>query len=644
MKNCFLFSLLLCFGLAAYSQREIWGTVSNGGQFGHGYIFRCDSVGNNLVVVHHFDSLNGKNPGALLAASGNKLYGLTSAGGLNNQGLFSGGVFYEYDLTTSVFRVLQHFGAANTQVTGVAPAGDGFRGLSEITPGKIYGQVIRGQSVGATVFSYEAATGTTNMALSLPTYQGGTNNSILGNRLTGTLYPAPDGFLYGSTYTNSQCPIPNPNFGSIIRIDPLTNTFSIRYLCPCLPTNGIMPDNNFVTHDNRLYSVTKAGGAASKGVIYSFDPATDAYVNRYSFTGGVGGYQPSTLVKANNGKFYGTAWGGTPENGFPAGTGILFEFDPVNNQFAKKLDFTYGNGFYMNVGPFGGSLINGNNGKLYGVNANGVFEYNPAQNQTVARGRFPIDMGWFSPATPSVTAVCRKPSYDSVNDSSLSLCAGADFSFTLQSANSDTYIWKQNGSADPARNTGTLSFTDLNENDGGTWVCEMTNACGTTQSPTIQLNITPPQTPVLTQTGMELHASGNGHFQWIDCGNGNSPIAGANTATFTPTSDGSYAVILSAGGCTDSSACFVFAGLGLEDAAAIGRLSLFPNPASIEIRLAGDNAWELRSVRIRNAAGQTVIRASSVPIRVDLLTPGIYFITVETTAGLFHGKFVKTNP
>jgi hypothetical protein len=157
MKTFLLLGFFFCLTGTVLSQRELWGTVSNGGNYGHGYIFKSDSVGNNLVIVHHFDSINGSNPGALLAASDNKLYGLTSAGGHNGGGLFSAGTFFEYDMTTSEFKVHQHFGPGNTEISGYMPAGDGFRTLTEVSPGLVYGQ-IRGDYTSGVVFAFNTTT------------------------------------------------------------------------------------------------------------------------------------------------------------------------------------------------------------------------------------------------------------------------------------------------------------------------------------------------------------------------------------------------------------------------------------------------------------------------------------------------------
>lgn len=641
MRKKLLFCSLLFIAFASHAQKELWGTVSNGGQFGHGYIFKTDSIGDNLQIVHHFDSVNGKNPGALLAASDNKLYGLTSAGGQNGQSLFSGGVFYVYDLTTSTFTVLQHFGPGNTQITGVMPAGDGFRTLTEVAPSVIYGQV-RGAYQGGVIFKYDASTQMTTTALTLPTYQGGVSSSTMGNRLEGNLYLAPDGFLYGTTYTNSQCPIPNPNLGSVVRIDPLTNAFSIRYLCPCTGSNGYQFDNLFVSYTDKLYSVGKSGGANNKGVIYSFDPATSTYSNKYNFAGGVSGFQPSPMVKGTNGKFYGTANGGTPESGFPSGCGILYEFDPVTDVFTKKLDFSYGGGSFLNVGAFPFSFINGHNEKLYGVTSNGVFEYNTVTNQTVAKGRFPVDLGWYTPATPSITAVCRKPAYSAANDTAFVACQGEGFTFELESDNTDTYTWKQDGVIDNSRTSGVLDFSNLTNGDAGTWICEMTNVCGTTTGPSIAIAVVQ-NNPVITQSGAELHASVAESYQWLNCDSANSAISGQTNSIFAPVSNGNYAVVTTVGACIDTSACYALTDLGLDHSSWV-EMSILPNPASTQIYLMSAESVQVQAVKIMNETGQTVGTGTSKMLRIDFLAPGMYTVVAETSQGNWTGKFIKLAP
>lgn len=67
-------------------------------------------------------------------------------------------------------------------------------------------------------------------------------------------------------------------------------------------------------------------------------------------------------------------------------------------------------------------------------------------------------------------------------------------------------------------------------------------------------------------------------YQWIDCNNGNAPIGGATNQSYAATADGSYAVIVTVGACSDTSACEVIIGLGISSASSEGAVSLYPNP------------------------------------------------------------------
>jgi len=69
-------------------------------------------------------------------------------------------------------------------------------------------------------------------------------------------------------------------------------------------------------------------------------------------------------------------------------------------------------------------------------------------------------------------------------------------------------------------------------------------------------------------------------YQWIDCTNGNAPIGGAVNQSFTPVANGSYAVIVSENGCTDTSVCFTVNSIGLTENYFTEQVVLYPNPTA----------------------------------------------------------------
>jgi uncharacterized repeat protein (TIGR03803 family) len=497
--------LLTATCLGAEAQRQFWGTTSSGGLYENGFIFKTDSIGDNLEIIHHFKSdVDGANISALLLASNNKLYGLAASGGQGGStSVFSSGTFFEYDLATSQFRVIEHLGPLSTNLPNIyMPRAEGQRALTEVSPGLIYGLAMQGRYV----FSYNFNTGIFAKPFTIPNYQGGPTNGILNNTITEAFYKAADGNLYAATSTNSSCPIANPNMGSIIRVIPSTNTLAIRYKSLCQIENGYGYNGHFAEANGKLYSTTNYGGTANQGVIFEYTPASNTYTKRHNFQGGVAtnSFAPTSLVFAKNGKLYGTTHGGgVAEQNLPAGGGILYEFDLATSTFTRKYDFLLGAGWLGDVGCFPSSLISSLNGKLYGCTEFGVFEYNTTTSTLRIAGRF-----WTRGFAPSLLQVCRKPSYQFQTVTTHEVCKDAAFTLDLASPNATTIVWKHNNVTDASRTTSTLNFETFTSTDAGTWVCTMTNECGSTVSQTITLVLNDPAQPVITTDEPATFCSG----------------------------------------------------------------------------------------------------------------------------------------
>jgi len=54
-------------------------------------------------------------------------------------------------------------------------------------------------------------------------------------------------------------------------------------------------------------------------------------------------------------------------------------------------------------------------------------------------------------------------------------------------------------------------------------------------------------------------------YQWVDCDNGNASINGETNQYFTPTAAGNYAVVITMGGCSITSACVLIDIFGVEE-------------------------------------------------------------------------------
>jgi hypothetical protein len=80
--------------------------------------------------------------------------------------------------------------------------------------------------------------------------------------------------------------------------------------------------------------------------------------------------------------------------------------------------------------------------------------------------------------------------------------------------------------------------------------------------------------------GSTLTAAATGAtYQWIDCDDNNAAINGATAQTFTPVQNGNYAVVITANGCSDTSACVSITTVGLDEDK-LDLLTIQPNPTS----------------------------------------------------------------
>src|SRR5436190_17874019 len=83
-----------------------------------------------------------------------------------------------------------------------------------------------------------------------------------------------------------------------------------------------------------LWGVTSSGVADNKGVIFKTNEDGTGYSVQHNFVTDFPGATPYSSLVLANGKLYGTTnIGGTSDQG------VLYEFNPVTGDYAKKFDF-----------------------------------------------------------------------------------------------------------------------------------------------------------------------------------------------------------------------------------------------------------------------------------------------------------------
>lgn len=147
----------------------------------------------------------------------------------------------------------------------------------------------------------------------------------------------------------------------------------------------------------------------------------------------------------------------------------------------------------------------------------------------------------------------------------------------------------------------------------------------------------------VTQNGATLLASQTGlSYQWINCTT-QQAVAGATQQAFTPNTNGSYAVVLSDGVCSDTSFCYLVNILGISSTDA-QLFSISPNPASNRITIqfpVTENGnlglYTLNGKRIQ----QFPINGKSIElVRPQACESGMYLICFEKDGYTTYQKLI----
>jgi len=168
----------------------------------------------------------------------------------------------------------------------------------------------------------------------------------------------------------------------------------------------------------------------------------------------------------------------------------------------------------------------------------------------------------------------------------------------------------------------------------GIYTDSILNAVGCDSIIVINLTISTLDTSVVYEENYSLTAQMDGAtYQWIDCGDGNQPIPEAIDQIFYPVASGSYAVIISANDCVDTSSCHNAIIAGIKDIGIDGGLHLFPNPAKeytvVEIADIFKDGW-LSILDVNGREMYHVPYHGEKEMRVDLKLPaGIYFVKMK---------------
>jgi hypothetical protein len=184
----------------------------------------------------------------------------------------------------------------------------------------------------------------------------------------------------------------------------------------------------------------------------------------------------------------------------------------------------------------------------------------------------------------------------------------------------------------------------------GIYNVTVSNGCVTGSATTgINVTVNPSPTATFSATGNSLTAlPAVANYKWLKDG---SPISGATSQNYTITLSGNYSVIVTIGGCSDTSATQNITFVGIDEVTGIRNLSLVPNPANSQITVrAFVSGGAVREITVHDIVGRIIktlevnhVAGSSFEHKIDLngISNGTYFIQLTTEKGKVTRSFVK---
>ena len=354
------------------SNGRLYGMTTDGGINNTGILFEYNITNNDFTTKIEFIGSNGTTPyGSLIQASNGKLYGTTTSGGSNNNG-----VLFEYNIISDIILIKANF---NNNTSGRFPHSSLLKGYN----GKLYGTTYSGGIYGAgVIFEYDINNDTLIKKIDF-------NDDINGSLPQGKLTQTNNGQIYGMTVSGGK-----GKLGIIYNFNPYNNTLVTKQDL-CVTPNGANPQKDLIMATNgKLYGVTNIGGLYNKGVLFEYNPINHMINKIIDFDGAnLGAIPVNKLIQANNGNLYGMTNSGGVYN-----AGTIFEYRIYDNTVVKKADFdydTFGHGTYS-------ALTQVNNGILYGITISGgiinggtIFEFNININTILKKADFELTNGMF---------------------------------------------------------------------------------------------------------------------------------------------------------------------------------------------------------------------------------------------------------
>ncbi len=586
-------------GSFLYDGTFLYGTTRWGGLNDLGTVFKIKPDGTGYTRLLDFDgSTNGRGAINSLISDGIFLYGMTSLGGTNDQGV--------------IFKIKPD-GTGYAKLLDFANLTTGYYAESTLFYDGtfLYGTAILGGSNGGgTLFKIKTdGTG----YFTLLNFEGTVNGS---NPYSSIIT---DGtFLYGTTRHGGA-----NDLGTIFKIKPDGSGY-INLLSFSGVANGGEPYGDLFYDGTFLYGTTLSGGSNSNGTLFKIKPDGTGYSKLLDFSATTSGESPTGSLISDGTFLYGiTSAGGA------SGLGTIFKIKTDGTSFSKLTDFNGTNGRE----PLGSLISDG--AFLYGMtSAGGTSGWGTFFKYSLASTSDPVII--INPQ-PTSTAVCE----GAMATFTLSASSTTNLTYQWQKLNGTAFVNVVNTGGYSGTTTSTLTVNTAGNFGAGDYRCSVSGDLATSVfSQTASLTFTANTTLAeITANGNILTSSPGDSYQWYQ--NGEEVDGETNQSfEFTVLEYGVYVVDVTDNGCTSSSDEFTYLITGVEQNRE--GLKVYPNPVEENLFIEFKTPY---TIQVMGLTGNVIqnLHVQSIPSLVDFssMAKGIYFLKIKNEYQTQYLRIIK---
>ncbi|MBK7763950.1 MAG: T9SS type A sorting domain-containing protein [Bacteroidetes bacterium] len=234
---------------------------------------------------------------------------------------------------------------------------------------------------------------------------------------------------------------------------------------------------------------------------------------------------------------------------------------------------------------------------------------------------------------------CIPPTVTLTPGSPISLCNGDSVQLNAVTNSVYMYQWFKDGNSIIGADT---SF--YTTNSSGAYYVTVGNSCGYANSAVDTVSVFVNDITVTTSGSILTSNAANATYQWMDCSS-MQIIPGANSQSFSPSQGGTYAVIVTENGCSDTSSCYSVTPTGIYENMPATSVMLFPNPATNQVTIdVGGNNNQV-AITISDMTGKIIYTTAprdlqKVDVNTSNFAEGLYIVQIEAADFITTKKLV----